>query len=63
MKQEIDGLNATLHNANFQVVSASMGTLSQSDVEMARDCKGMMVCFNAKIPSKIVMLIILIMLN
>ena len=58
MKQEIDGLNA-----NFQVVSASMGTLSQSDVEMARDCKGMMVCFNAKIPSKIVMLIILIMLN
>ena len=52
MKQEIDGLNASLHNASFQVVSASMGTVSQSDVEMARDCKGLMVCFNAKVPGK-----------
>lgn len=40
MRQEIAELNASIHNAQFHVVSASMGQVSQSDVETARDCQG-----------------------
>lgn len=32
------------------MVGGSIGAVTQTDVELARDCKGMMVGFNAKIP-------------
>ena len=51
MRQEIAELNASIHNAQFHVVSASTGQVSQSDVETARDCKGVLLGFNTKIPS------------
>lgn len=45
-------MNSKLKNAEFQVVNANMGVVNQSDVELTHDCKGMMVCFNAKTPGE-----------
>ena len=34
------------------MVGGSIGAVTQTDVELARDCKGLMVGFNARIPGK-----------
>ena len=49
IEQQIEGLNADLENAHFEVVTANVGDVSQGDVETARDCKGILLLFNAKL--------------
>ena len=49
IEQQIEGLNADLHNAQFEIVTANVGDVSQGDVETARDCKGILLLFNAKL--------------
>ena len=52
IEQEIQKLNDSIHNASFHIVLAGMGNVSQTDVETARDCKGILMTFNTKIPSR-----------
>ena len=49
IQQQIEGLNADLQNAQFEIVTANVGDVSQGDVETTRDCKGILLLFNAKL--------------
>ena len=54
IEQQIEGLNADLQNAQFEIVTANVGDVSQGDVETTRDCKGILLLFNSKLNRRFV---------
>lgn len=59
IEQQIEGLNADLQNAQFEIVTANVGDVSQGDVETTRDCKGILLLFNSKLNRRFVSTLLL----